>query len=179
MAAHDGGFIALERARGCFLPCSQRTLLGRRWLVIDAGPRQRWWVSRPHAAEPLPPPWPTRGMLLVESLPRVWPQPHWHRSCVPQVRCPCMRPAGTVWAHAGRRCECSGVEAGGRQRLRKRARPTLLPPARRGPHDCLQRARGGRHRLSWWMAGQQRAMASWGSGCASMARPAGRLVDRQ
>ena len=76
MAAHDGGFIALERARGCFLPCSQRTLLGRRWLVIDAGPRQRWWVSRPHAAEPLPPPWPTRGMLLVESLPRVWPQPH-------------------------------------------------------------------------------------------------------
>ena len=72
MAAHDGGFIALERARGCFLPCSQRTLLGRRWLVIDAGPRQRWWLSRSHAAEPLPPPWPTRGMLLVESLHRVY-----------------------------------------------------------------------------------------------------------
>ena len=155
MAVHRRGLISLERARRRSLRRSQHTLLGRRSCLPGPGPRRARWLSRPHAAEPPPPPWPRCGMLLVESLPRVWPQPHWHRSCVPQVRCPCMRPAGKVWAHADRRSECSGVGAGGRQRLRKRARPTHRPLTWRGHQDGLQRARDGHHAsVGGWLAGR-------------------------
>lgn len=69
----------------------------------------------------------------------------------------CLRRAGKVRLHAGRRPERSGGGAGGH--ARQWTRPTRSPHAGRGSQDGLQRVCDGRHRLRWWMAGQQRARA--------------------
>ena len=61
----------LDQPRACsrrFLTCSQRTPVGRRWLLFGPGPRRSSWPSRPQVVEPPPPPWSARGMLLVEPL---------------------------------------------------------------------------------------------------------------
>ena len=72
--------------------------------------------------------------------------------CGPQERCPCVRRAGKVRAHATRQPRCSGVGAGGCQRQRKRARAIRPLRAGRGSRNGRQRLRVGRHRLKWWMA---------------------------
>jgi len=75
----------------------------------------------------------------------------------------CLRRAGKVRVHAGRRPERSGGGTGSHARQWKCTRPTRSPHARRDFQDGPQRVRDGRHRLKWLMAVVGRVWGVWGA----------------